>query len=221
MPVITILIAAAIAAGVSYALHFLGEDNNRKESVKKYADKRQAEIAAFINEQVKHLSDSTASLETKQMQAAAAIKRLESQIKEFNAVAENLKDDTDSVKNIEQKIKSYDDVLQELFEMTEKVEENLQLVKRESLIVDKLNSRLGAQDKALSEIEKRIPHISSEFSQKNGEQLKILGNKLLSEYDSHGEKLKTDIKLIEDSAQKALVSFQNEISAVYEEVSAP
>ena len=53
MPVITILIAAAIAAGVSYALHFLGEDNNRKESVKKYADKRQAEIAAFINEQVK------------------------------------------------------------------------------------------------------------------------------------------------------------------------
>ena len=35
MPVITILIAAAIAAGVSYALHFLGEDNNRKESVKK------------------------------------------------------------------------------------------------------------------------------------------------------------------------------------------
>ena len=127
MPVITILIAAAIAAGVSYALHFLGEDNNRKESVKKYADKRQAEIATFINEQVKHLSDSTASLETKQMQAAAAIKRLESQIKEFNAVAENLKDDTDSVKNIEQKIKSYDDVLQELFEMTEKLRKTFSL----------------------------------------------------------------------------------------------
>ena len=131
MPVITILIAAAIAAGVSYALHFFTEDTNRKESVKKYADKRQAEIAAFINEQVKHLSDNTASLETKQMQAAAAIKRLDSQIKEFESIARNLKGDTDSVKNIEQKIKSYDEVLQELMEMTGKVEENLQLLKKE------------------------------------------------------------------------------------------
>ena len=48
MPVITILIAAAIAAGVSYALHFLGEDNNRKESVKKLVKEASENTTEFI-----------------------------------------------------------------------------------------------------------------------------------------------------------------------------
>lgn len=219
MSVVTILIAAAFAAGVSYVLHLIDKDNNSMEKVKKYADKRQGEIEAFIKEQVKFLSDNTASLETKQMQAAAAIKRLDGQIAEFNKIAQNLKGDTDAVNAIEAKIKSYDKVLNELVDMTASVEENLQLVKKESLIVDKLNARLAEQDKNLDAIEKRIPAISSDFAKKNGEQLQLLGNKLLSEYDSHGEKLKADIQQIEGSAQKALSAFQNEISAVYEEAS--
>lgn len=219
MPVIVIFIAALIAAGISYAFRFFDNDSDKIRKLSKYADKRQGEIASFIEGHIKKLSDSTASLETKQMQAAAAVKRLESQINEFETIAKNLKGDTDAVKNIESKINSYDEVLKELVDMTEKVEENLQQVKNESLLVDKLNSRIGNQEKNLLELEKRIPVISSEFAQKNGEQLKLIGNKLLSEYDNHGEKLKDDIKKIEDNAQKALSSFQKEISGVYEEAS--
>lgn len=219
MSVVTILIAAAIAAAVSYFLHTLDKDNNSLEKVKSYINKRQADFEAVLIEREKQINSSAAALKTEQMQAAAAVKVLEGKVEEFKKMAERLSGDSAAVQNIEEKISSYDEVLNDLINMTAKVEENLQLVKKESIVVDKLNSRLDAQDKNLSEIEKKIPQVTKEFSELNQNQLRLLGNELLKQYDSHGEKLKADITQIEGSAQKALASFQKEISAVYEEAS--
>ena len=83
MSFLTLFLAAAIAAGISYALHVSDRDNNSLEKVKRYADKRLSEADEYFQKQTKNLTSCTANLETKYMQATAAVKRLESQIEEF------------------------------------------------------------------------------------------------------------------------------------------
>ena len=53
MSIITILISAAIAAGISYLLHFLDKDNKSMEKVKRYADNRLAEFSKYFQEKEK------------------------------------------------------------------------------------------------------------------------------------------------------------------------
>ena len=209
MQIITILIAGIIAAAVSYALHIVDKNNQSMEKVKRYADKRLGEFDSYFHGKEKNLSNVTAELDTKQIQAVAAVNRLEKQIADFKKMTENLSSDSNAVKNIEEKINSYDKFVNELIEMTAKVEQNLEALKKESLIIEKVNYRLNEQKGDLDKLEKRIPEISKEFSTKNGEQLKALGN----------EKLKADFIAIEDGAKKALNSFQQEINGVYEEAS--
>ena len=48
MSIITIIISAAIAAGISYLLHVLDKDNNSMEKVKRYADKRLTEFNQYF-----------------------------------------------------------------------------------------------------------------------------------------------------------------------------
>ncbi|MCR5401993.1 MAG: hypothetical protein K6E78_10430, partial [Treponema sp.] len=83
MSVITIIIAAAISAGISYALHIIDKDKNSMEKVRKYADKRQADFEVYFKEREKELGAAKADVASEQMKAVAAVKRLEQQISEF------------------------------------------------------------------------------------------------------------------------------------------
>ena len=211
---LTLFISVAAAAGISYFLHTLDRENNSFEKVKRYADKRQGEFDAWFQQQEKKLTSNTANLETKFMQSTAAVKRLESQIAEFQKMTENLSGDTNAVKKIEQEIDSYAKVINELMDMTARVEQNLENVKKESLIIDSLQNKLGEQKKYMEGLEKKIPQISNEFATKNGEQLKLIGNRLLTEYDNHGQKIKEDLLKIEENAKKTMSDFQREINEV-------
>ena len=216
MSVITIIIAAAVAAGISYALHIFDKESNSMEKVRKYADKRQSDFDAYFQAQEKKLSAAQTEIDSQQMRAVAAVKRLEQQISDFQKMTDNLKSDSEAVHKIEERISAYDSLLKELLQMTASVEENLEKVKKESVIIDRLNSKVSEQQNKVETIEKRIPVISQEFAQKNGEQLKAVGNRLLSEYDERGQKIKSEFAKVEENAKEALLSFQNEISGVYE-----
>ena len=217
MSVITIIIAAAISAGISYALHIIDKDKNSMEKVRKYADKRQSDFEIYFKERQNELNTAKADVASEQMKAVAAVKRLEQQINEFEKLTENLKGDSNSVEEIEGKLNAYDKILNELVQMTAGVEENLENVKKESAIVDVLRNKLMEQKKNTDILEKRIPIIIKDFEQKNGEQLKAIGTRLLEEYDSRGEKIKVQLDGIESSAKKAVVSLEEKIDAVYQE----
>ena len=219
MSIITIIISAAIAAGISYLLHILDKDNNSMEKVKRYADKRLAEFNQYFQTERKTLDEASAEIETRQAQASAAIRRFEEQISQFKKMTENLQADSDSVHNIEEKIENYDKVVSELIQMTARVEENLENVKKESLVIDKLYERLNTNQKNMDTLEKRIPQIANDFATKNGDQLKLIGNKLLDEYNQKAEQLKKSLATLEENANKASMSFQQEISSVYSSAS--
>ena len=219
MSFLTLFLAAAIAAGISYALHVIDRENNSLEKVKRYADKRLSEADEYFQKQTKNLTSCTANLETKYMQATAAVKRLESQIEEFRKMTENLSSDSKAIEELERKIDSYDKVINELVDMTTNVEKNLDEVKKESLVIDTVQGKISEQKKFLDSLEKRIPQVTADFSEKNKEHLKLIANKLLSEYDNHGEQIKKDLLTIENKAKQTMADFQREINEVYEDAS--
>lgn len=215
MNIVTVLIATVIAAVISVVIRKIDRDNNTMEKVKRYADKRQSEFDEYLQEQTKKLASAGAELETTRAQAVAAIKRLEKERDDFLQKADELKNYKNAVAAAEAKITGYDKSLASLSEMTANVEENLNRLKKESLIVEKLDSQLVAQKKNLDALEKRIPHVANEFSQKNGEQLKVLGTKLLEEYDARTQQLKNDIAASGKEADDALAKFKAAVSGVY------
>ena len=121
MSVITIIIAAAVAAGISYALHIFDKESNSMEKVRKYADKRQSDFDAYFQAQEKKLSAAQTEIDSQQMRAVAAVKRLEQQISDFQKMTDNLKSDSEAVHKIEERISAYDSLLKELLQMTASV----------------------------------------------------------------------------------------------------
>lgn len=230
MEVITIIIAAVIAIGVSYAFFIIQKRDNNLEKVKRYADRRQDEFKKFFDEQIGKVQEMKADLETGNMQAEAAVKRFEKRFEEFKVLTSGVEKDSKSVQQIEQKIRSYDNALEELVNMTAGVEQNLELVRKESIVIDEFFKKLNAQKQSIENIEKHIPQLAEHFDKTNQDHLKVLGNKLLEEYkkenerfilenNQRGEKLKKNLELLEQDANKAFTTFQNEISSVYAQAS--
>ncbi len=214
--IVTILIAAAVAAVIVVVFRKFDRDNNSMEKVKRYADKRLEGFDDYFKKQDANIASAGAELETKYLQAAAGIKRLQKERDDFLAGADELQKYKQAIAAAEAKINGYDKSLASLAEMTMNVEENLTRLKKEALIVEKLDARIDAQKKTIDEIEKSIPHIAGEFSQKNGEQLKLLGAKLLQEYDARSKELAEHIASLGKQADDALVRFQSEIEGVYD-----
>lgn len=213
--IITILIAALVAIAVSVVLKKFDKENNSMEKVRRYADKRLTEFDSYFKEQEKNLSNSRAELEGMRTQATAAIKRLENEKNEFMKEAGDFQKHKDIIASADQKIKEYDNSLSTLTEMTANVEENLNRLKKEFLVVGKLDDKINLQKKKIDEIESKIPIVTKEFSVKNSEQLKILGTKLLDEYDARTKKLEENISHSEKNAKDALQKLNQEISTVY------
>ena len=75
--IVTILIAAAVAAVIVVVFRKFDRDNNSMEKVKRYADKRLEGFDDYFKKQDANIASAGAELETKYLQAAAGIKRLQ------------------------------------------------------------------------------------------------------------------------------------------------
>ena len=74
--VISILVASVIAAGISIYLHEMDKKNNAIEKVKRYADKRQEDLAAFYKTVEGKVNLLITEFDSRQSQANAAVKLL-------------------------------------------------------------------------------------------------------------------------------------------------
>ena len=245
---IGIIISVIVSTVVSAIISRLGRNENSMEKIKRYADNRQAGFDTYFEEQKNKLNLLASDLETKDIQAKAAVKRMQVQIDECDKIRSSFEAPVSAIQNIEEKIKSYDNALSELMEMTKAVEVNLDSVKKESQVIEKVNQRLVRQQRNADELEKTIASITKDFSVKNAEQLKTIGTDLLEKYEQRAqecekttsvsmeqnkaimEKIKDDIKVaysnaitnakqLEDAAFKNLnTQFENKIRDMENEI---
>ena len=117
-----------------------------------------------------------------------------------------MKDDIERVEYASMLYDFYGSLLNELMEMTANVEENLVRVKKESGIIDKLDSRLSAQEKAVERIDTAIPETISKFEKRNNESLKLIGTELLNQYKERAQSLEDAAASAEEKSRQILQS---------------
>ena len=117
MYVLTVIIAVALSAAVSIALRQIDKNGNSLEKVKRYADKRENDLDGYFKERTDRLSLASSDLETKQVQAVAAVKRLQQQYDEFEKISKGLESKINAVDQIGGKIVAYDKIVHNLMDM--------------------------------------------------------------------------------------------------------
>ena len=132
MTLLAILISTAVAVAVVFVLHSLDRENNSMNKVKHYADSRINQLDEYFKEQTSKLNGLSAEWDAHHTSAAAAVKRIEKQIADFQNISQNFDGQFDAVTNIAKKVDAYGKAIHELMEMTDRVEENLQAVKKET-----------------------------------------------------------------------------------------
>ncbi|MBR0101149.1 MAG: hypothetical protein IJP90_15755, partial [Treponema sp.] len=217
MEALSVLLSILAAVAVSFVMKKLGGGNPTNDNIRVFIENKKKEIEKMFEERGQRMNALSASLETQQAQAVAAVNRLEGQIEEFKKASSEFDKQFDAVDNIGQKIDAYGKVLNELMEMTENVEENLLRLKKESSIIDKLNSRLNAQEKAVERLDVEIPKVSANFEKYNNESLKLIGTKLLDQYKEQAKSLEDATSAVEAKASELLKNIENDIREAYQQ----
>ena len=213
--ILGIVIAVVLSAIVSVIIQQTGKNENSMEKVKRYANQRQAEFDEYFEKQTESIKLLANDLDTKDIQVKAAIKRMQMQIDECRQTTENFENPVQNIENIKNKIEAYDKVLQNLMEMTAAVEQNLDSVKKEALVVDKVNSRLSRQNQILEAVEKKVSDVTKQFSVKNSEQLKAIGSDLLNQYEQRASEIDATTEKAIKQNQAIMEKIEDDIRQAY------
>lgn len=189
-----IIAAAFVSAVVSLVIRKIDRNENSMENIKRYANLRKNDFEAYFKDEKDKLKLLASDLDAKNIQAKAAVKRLQMQYEDFEKNSADLEKPVAAVRDIGEKIHSYDTLVSNLMQMTSAVEENLRKIKAEAGIVEKLGQKLDTVKKSVDETEKRIPEVVRQFSSKNAEQLKAIGSDLLERYEKRAGELDSSTK---------------------------
>ena len=160
--VISILIASVISLGISIYFHEIDKRNNAIEKVRRYADKREADLSDHYKKVEHDFNMLVTEFDSRQSQANAAVKLLSQEHEGFQEKIKILSQYTQNIDNIGAQINNYSHLLNDLSDMTGQVEENLKRIQKESTIVNNLTNTLNKQQHTIDTIEKRIPEIRGE-----------------------------------------------------------
>ena len=80
MEIVVVLISVIVSTVVIFAVRAMDRDSNSMDKVRRYADKRQADMEKFMTERFQSLRVAAVDLETKKDQALATINRLNAEM---------------------------------------------------------------------------------------------------------------------------------------------
>ncbi|MBR1723267.1 MAG: hypothetical protein IJ727_12455 [Treponema sp.] len=89
----------------------LGGGNPTNDNIRVFVENKKKEIERMFEERGQRLNSLSANLETQQAQAVAVVKKLDSQIEEFDNASSEFDKHFDEVDTISQKIDAYGKVL--------------------------------------------------------------------------------------------------------------
>jgi len=141
------------------------DKNNRSlDKVKRYAEKIRGDLDQFVDGKTQEMKNIGIELDVHQKTGREVLKRI-------TQVEESLSSRASDFEKLNQRITEYDTVLDNLHSMTAKVEENLKRIQTESSFVDTVAKRIQEAQKGISNLEKALGGISTQFSSINQEQL--------------------------------------------------
>ncbi|WP_428770201.1 hypothetical protein V1L52_12905 [Treponema sp. HNW] len=206
------IITAAVCFIMLFVFRRLDKKNRSIEKVKKFTDKILADFEEAFKNRAIQAQNAGAELELKQVQAVAAVKKLEQEKARFEKICADFSSYTAQVDNVKTRVLSYEKLIGELLDMTARVEDNLEKIRKHSAFVDKTAKIIGEQQKRLDDTEKRIPALLSEFQKQNAERLGTLG----AEYTAALDRRFADLEMLADAAVDKNQQLLEEIQGVFD-----
>jgi len=167
--IITILIVLIILA----LYRQLDRNNRSLDKVRRYTEKVTSDLEVFVDHKTQDMKNLAIEIDVHQKTGKEVLKRI-------SAIEEGISTRAEDISSINDRINKYDKAINELVGMTGKVDENLQRLHQESEFVDKVGRRLKDAQNRISQIEKSIPAISSDFAVKNEKEFEKLRIELMS-----------------------------------------
>ena len=215
MLIVGIVISVVLSAVVSIIIRQVDKNENQIEKVRNYADKRKKEFEEYFKSQKDSQNFLINELRTKEIETEAAITRMDQQIKDCKETTESFENPVQAVQNIEDRISSYDNILKNLMEMTAAVEQNLASIKNEAVLVDKVNARLNKQQKIAENLEGKVSDLIRQFSSKNGEQLRTIGEDLLRAFQERAEQFESTTERAKSQNEAIMQKIEDDIRNAY------
>jgi len=154
------LITLGIVVVILALYRQLDRDNRSLEKVKKFADKLQGDLSAYVDKRSEDLQRYGIELDVQQKAAKELLKRLQS-------VEEGLSARAEAIGQIEKRLGEYDSVLGRLMDMTARVDENLARLHAESEFTDQVARKLGEAEKTMAVVERELPALRENFARDN------------------------------------------------------
>ena len=178
---------------VLLAYRQLDRGNRSLEKVKKYADKLQGDLSAYVDKRSEDLQRYAIELDVQQKAAKEVLKRIQ-------GVEEGLGARAEAIGAIEKRLAEYDGVLARLMQMTAAVDENLARLHEESEFTDSVNRKLDAAQKGLEAIERELPVLRDDFARANRADLEGFKDSVLADI---GKRLNETTAILEKAAVEA------------------
>jgi chromosome segregation ATPase len=172
----------------------LDRDNRSLEKVKKYAERLQGDLSAYVDKRAEDLQRYAIELDVQQKAAKEVLKRIQ-------GVEEGLGARAEAIGAIEKRLTEYDSALSRLMQMTQAVDENLSRLHEESEFTDSVNRKLDAAQKSFEAIQRELPALREGFVRDNQADLATFKDGLLAEV---GRRLNETTAILDKAGAEAI-----------------
>jgi DNA repair exonuclease SbcCD ATPase subunit len=190
------LITLGIVLVVLIVYRQIDRDNRSLEKVKKFADRQQGEISAYVDKRAEDLKRFGIELEVQQKAAKVALERIQT-------VQAGLADRAEAISGIEKRLGEYDAALARLKDMTSRVDENLVRIHEESDFVDSVAKRVDAAQKDLLLVQRELPTLKESFATDSAAELGRFKGELLSDVTGRIDELASRVERAKAEAADA------------------
>jgi chromosome segregation ATPase len=172
------LITLLIVALALILYRQIDRKNRSLDTVRRYADKLKADLAAFVTEKAEAVKGYGVDLDVERKAASELMKRLQ------KTTEEELAQKAQAIIKIDERINAYDSSMDELVKMTARVQENLERVREESSFVENVGKRVGEAKNQLEKTEKKLESLELRFEKENAASLEKTAQGLTSSVKS-------------------------------------
>jgi hypothetical protein len=190
------LITLGIVLVVLIVYRQLDRDNRSLEKVKKFADRQQGELSAYVDKRAEDLKRFGIELEIQQKAAKVALDRIQ-------AVQEGLAARAEAIGGIEKRLGEYDVALARLKDMTSRVDENLVRIHEEADFVDSVAKRVEAAQKDLLLVQRELPSLKESFARDSAASLETFKDGIFDEIRGRVDALSAQVQRSLGEAQEA------------------
>jgi len=183
----------------------MDRNSRNRKVLREYSEKIKKELGSFVEEKERAVRDYSIMLNVERESAKELMKRL-------RFAEEEMAEKAAAVDRIDNQIKGYDKSMTELDRMAGRVQENLNRIRDESVFVETTGKRLAEMKEKFSDLEKGLGGLENRFERENAESLGKTAEAISADVTS----LVSDLRAAAETIERQVDEHRQEINKIEE-----